>query len=260
MATALRPLTKAGVFDDPQKALVALGKAFSKTPPTLVDDADGGEIIQRLRLAVETRIERAREHLGPDLAAACEVRGLTMRVVKKDGPVEVRIPPLAVVIDRDKGKAVIQFAREKILETSAEADAILDGHQSALRQIDGAFSAPKFHDACRRAWRGARAAGEAVGDRVEIVDFLPYLAIEMQKPAFKKNPTSKGFRDYTRAQFAWDVLRLRRERMLVHSERRLNLGVATGTSASKKARVIFFEDEDGAGEYKLTIFFTREQE
>jgi hypothetical protein len=37
----------------------------------------------------------------------------------------------------------------------------------------------------------------------------------------------------------------------------MNLGVATGSTASQKKRVLYFEDEDGSGEYKLTLFFTR---
>ena len=40
----------------------------------------------------------------------------------------------------------------------------------------------------------------------------------------------------------------------------MNLGVATGTSATQKQRVLFVEDEEGEGEFKLTVFFTRAEE
>ena len=36
----------------------------------------------------------------------------------------------------------------------------------------------------------------------------------------------------------------------------MNFGVATGSSASRKDRVVYLEDEHGDGEYKLTVFFT----
>jgi len=39
----------------------------------------------------------------------------------------------------------------------------------------------------------------------------------------------------------------------------MNLGVATGTTASDKRRVLYLEDEAGNGEYKLTVFFTKEE-
>ena len=35
------------------------------------------------------------------------------------------------------------------------------------------------------------------------------------------------------------------------------MDAATGTTASDKDRVVYLEDPDGTGEYKLTIFFTR---
>ena len=37
----------------------------------------------------------------------------------------------------------------------------------------------------------------------------------------------------------------------------MNLGVATGTTATKRNRALFLEDEHGDGEFKLTVFFTR---
>ncbi len=63
-----------------------------------------------------------------------------------------------------------------------------------------------------------------------------------------------------RTEFAYDVLRLRKAGKLSHEGRRMNLGVATGSSASQKKRVIYFEDEFGSGEYKLTVFFTSHTE
>ena len=79
----------------------------------------------------------------------------------------------------------------------------------------------------------------------------------MQGPRFRVEPTSENFKGYGRVRFAWDVLRLRRARMLTQGGLRMNLGVATGSTASQKKRVLYFEDEDGNGEYKLTLFFTR---
>ena len=92
---------------------------------------------------------------------------------------------------------------------------------------------------------------------MEILDFLPYLALQMQPPAFQVDPSVRNFKGYSRVQFAWDVLRLRREGTFVQDGWRFNLGVATGTTAQQKKRVIWFEDEHGDGEFKLTVFFTR---
>ncbi|MCA9002049.1 MAG: hypothetical protein KDB61_09005, partial [Planctomycetes bacterium] len=69
-------------------------------------------------------------------------------------------------------------------------------------------------------------------------------------------PITGNYKGYSRGQFAYDVHRLRLARGLQQDGKRMNLGVATGTTASNKSRVIYMEDEFGQGEYKLNIFFT----
>src|SRR6185295_18699839 len=57
----------------------------------------------------------------------------------------------------------------------------------------------------------------------------------------------------TRAQFAWDLARLRRERRLVVDDgRRIDLGVATGHAAAKRSRVVWLDDDAGGGAYYET--------
>ncbi|MFT7620037.1 MAG: hypothetical protein ACI97A_003694 [Planctomycetota bacterium] len=259
LANALGPLGKEATYDDIKKAIGTLAKVASKIPASFVDSEHGGKLIEEVAAFLEKRDQENRERLGADLKAACDERELEMKVLRKDDLVELRINPLAVVIDRKKGRASIQFAKETILEVQAEAHAILDGYDDALRILSGDFDPSTFHDDCFRAWLASRAAGGGKSERVEVVDFLPYLALQRQSAGFRKDPKQSVFRDYTRVQFAWDVLRLREQRMLIHNGLRLNLGVATGTSASKKSRVIFFEDDRGDGEYKLTVFFTKEE-
>jgi len=75
------------------------------------------------------------------------------------------------------------------------------------------------------ALRGARP-----GDRVPLVELREQIA-------------------GTRAQFAWDLARLRRERRLVIAGRRLDLGVATGHAAAHRSRVVWIENDGGGGSY-----------
>jgi len=59
---------------------------------------------------------------------------------------------------------------------------------------------------------------------------------------------------YPRAQLAWDLARLRRERRLVSAGRlRIDLGVATGFATARKRSVLWVEDESGAGQYYQTF-------
>ena len=56
----------------------------------------------------------------------------------------------------------------------------------------------------------------------------------------------------SRAQFAWDFARLRRERRLVVDGRRVDLGIATGHATARRSRVVWLED-DGGGAYYATF-------
>ena len=171
----------------------------------------------------------------------------------------MRIPPLGLTIDRDKGSAELRFSREPLRSCRAEASEIIKAHRAAMQALNTPFKPERFFDSSVAAWRAARAAADgSASERVEILDFLPFLALEMQPPKFRVNPTGSNYKSYSRAQFAYDVLRLRRAGGLGHRGMRMNFGVATGTTATQKRRVIYMEDENGAGEYKLTVYFTRQ--
>ena len=256
-ATALGPLARAAAYEDLKKLGATVEKVEEKIPSQVHEEAGLADLLGRIRNWVDEAGERLRRRLGRELGEACANAGLEFRVISRESPVEVRIAPFAVLLDFEKGQAVLKFARLEVARAPAETEAILAAHASARRELDTAFDPEQFFTRCHRAWRAARAAKGESGERIEILDCLPYLAVEMQGPRFRVDPTDANFKGYGRVQFAWDVLRLRRARMLTQDGFRMNLGVATGTTASQKKRVLYFEDEEGNGEYKLTIFFTR---
>ena len=59
----------------------------------------------------------------------------------------------------------------------------------------------------------------------------------------------RGRRPYTRAQFAWDLARLRLEQRLVVDGRRIDLGIATGHAAARRSRVVWIENDSGGGAF-----------
>jgi hypothetical protein len=106
----------------------------------------------------------------------------------------------------------VQRARHRLETRSREPDELLPALVAAYDRV-----------LCKRAGRP--------GDRVPIVELRDELA------------------DGTRAQFAWDVARLRRERRLIIGDRRLDLGVATGHAAAHRSRVVWIENDGGGGSY-----------
>ncbi|MBM4061077.1 MAG: hypothetical protein FJ265_08270 [Planctomycetes bacterium] len=256
-ARMLAPLGKAGAYEDTRKldkVLTKVQKGLGSLPAVPLATATM-ELVEAWRKA---RQETLRQQLGRELKAACDGAGLSLHTVSREPPVEVRISPLAVVIDFDRARAELRFAKEALGYCPADAKAILTAHAKVKAGLERGFAAETFFDQCLTAWRAARAA-TASSERVELLDFLPFLAVLRQPAKFRSAPVRENFASYPRAQFAFDVMRLRREFGLSRNGWRMNLGVATGTTASDKRRVLYLEDEAGNGEYKLTVFFTKEE-
>ncbi|HMS15938.1 MAG TPA: hypothetical protein PKA37_03785, partial [Planctomycetota bacterium] len=201
--------------------------------------------------------ETLRRETGKRLKEFCDASGLELIVQRREAPVLLRIPPFALEINFQTGKTSLQFARLPVAAAGADADSILAAREKLLRAWDTDWDPAHFHECCRKAWRAARAAESTDDDRVEILRFLPYLAMQFQSDKFAVEPEAKNFRGYGRARFAYDVNRLREARLLEQGGFRLSLGVATGSTAQQKKRVIYFENGRGDGEYKLTVSFTR---
>lgn len=258
LATAFGPLAKARTYEDLDKLELTLAKVEAKVRRSPAQ-SHGEALLEELRADVRARRKRMAEGLARELREACEARGLGLKVVRRDEPVEVRIAPFSVRIDREKGRAELGFAKLPLTECAAQAETILKEHERLAAALRKGFDPARFFEAVQRAWRAAAAARGGGGERVEIVDLLPYLAVEFQSKAFRVEPRQANYKDYSRARFAFDLMQLREAGGLRQDGWRLNLGVASGTTGSKKDRSLFVEDAQGAGEYKLSVYFTREE-
>ncbi|MEZ5976467.1 MAG: hypothetical protein R3E96_16985 [Planctomycetota bacterium] len=216
-----------------------------------------GPLVAALEEHLTAGKRRHRKQLGQDLKTACSTAGLPLKVISREDPVELRIPPLAVRLDLESGRAEILFARQVLDQCPADVTEILACRARALAGLEGEFDAAAFFERCWNAYRaGLAATGGKLGDRLELLDFMAQMALQMQGRKFQIDPARENYRGYTRGQFAFDVNRLRLARGLQQGGKRINFGVATGTAATKKDRVIYMEDENGQGEYKLNVFFS----
>jgi hypothetical protein len=153
------------------------------------------------------------------------------RLIVRGPPAEWRFGELTVVIG--KARAELRYAREPVGSARATPEAIVAAVQRARERLvarsrgpDQLLPAMAAGYAAVLARRGGRA-----GDRVPLVELRDELA------------------GYTRAQFAWDLARLRRERRLVVAGRRIDLGVAAGHATERRSRVVWIENDGGGGSY-----------
>jgi len=168
--------------------------------------------------------------LGRELVGALAGSDVVPRLIADHPQPEWRLGALTVVVG--KAQARLRYAREPVGTARANAADIAAAWRKALDRLSARSRPPdellpELAAAYQRTL--ARRAGARPGDRVPLVDVRAELA------------------GYTRAQFAWDLARLRRERRLVVDGRRVDLGVATGHATLRRSRVVWLEDDAGGG-------------
>ncbi|HTE56872.1 MAG TPA: hypothetical protein VK698_38735 [Kofleriaceae bacterium] len=184
------------------------------------------------------RAARSTVRFPVELRRVAGEHGVAPRLVA-DSPEEWRLGPATVVVDRRRGTAQVRYARETIARAGCDAEEVMSAWRRALDRLARDSLAP---DALLPALAGAYAevladGGAPDGTRVVLAEMVAAVG------------RAAGRRTYSRAQFAWDIARLRRERRLQHDGRRVLLDVATGAAPVQRRRVVWIEDESGAGQY-----------
>lgn len=247
------------------KALEGLAKAVA--PPAPVGLAKGfaalekaGEVdVGALRVRIgawitDEKVSR-RERLSAALRAGCEAEQIELVVLSKE-PLELNLSPLTVQIDIEGNKAEVCFSKQVLEASAADGPAILAARRRALQALEGdPWDAGAFHTMLHKAW--TRAA--PTGGWAELIDVLPELVLLRQPRAFRLDPDPKRFVPYSRARFAYDLWRLRRDRSLTRDGWRLSIAPATGASTKDKKQVYWLEDDRGQGQYHNTLRFVREE-
>ena len=164
--------------------------------------------------------------MGRELSQLLAGSAVVPRLVA-ERPQEWRLGALTVVVAPQRAR--LRYAREPVGTCVARADAIATAWQRALERLrDRSISPDELLPRLAAAYAGI---AKRPGERVSLTDV---------------RATMQG---YTRAQFAWDVARLRRERRLVIGDQRVDFGIATGHATSHRSRVVWIEDDRGSGAF-----------
>ncbi|HEX9103435.1 MAG TPA: hypothetical protein VF997_14585 [Polyangia bacterium] len=167
--------------------------------------------------------------LGRELVGALAGSDVVPRLIAERPVPEWRLGLLTVLVGKEQAR--LRYAREPVGTARANAADIAAAWRKALDRL-GARSRPpdELLPQLAAAYERTLARCDARGaDRVPLVDVRAELA------------------GYTRAQFAWDLARLKRERRLVVDGKRIEIGVATGHATAHRSRVVWLEDDGGGG-------------
>jgi hypothetical protein len=179
--------------------------------------------------------------LGRDLKRSLAGTDVVPRLVAERPQPEWRLGPLTVVVGEQQAR--LRYAREPVGVARATATDIATGWRKALGRLGSRSLSPdEFLPKLAAAYAKVLARhGGRPHDRAPLVDVRAELA------------------GYTRAQFAWDLARLRRERRLMVNGHRIDIGVATGHATSRRSRVVWIEDDAGSGAYYESFRLVRQE-
>lgn len=163
-----------------------------------------------------------------------------------------------IKIDFTAGKASLLFSRELLKGgIQLEPKAILAAYKVAeKRLIRKSFNGKEFikdlYEAYRRA---ALLSALEIGKRINIIKVLRELAFLIQSNAFEVDPKKENYRGYGRAQFAYELYRLKSENIFEYNNMKLNLGTATIDYAGKRQYSLYVPDDISGGNYIMYISF-----
>ena len=173
-------------------------------------------------------------------------------IIVSDSPLVIYLHPLTLEVQFEQKKATFEYAHETLATTSLDPDEILKTRAELLdvfraSRIDSA----RFWDICNLAYKlVVLKNGQPADSRVDIVELLPPLAWLWPNPAaLKKNMV------FPRYLLAYQLQKLRADKMLQNKNQRIDLGTATGGSTKNKSNVLYIPAGATEGQYYLSICF-----
>lgn len=224
---------------------------------------DIAELHDALVQGLEAQLEHLRHFGRHQLLGAIRSRAIDEQLAEPtllaEQPLTLLINPLTCELDMKRGEARLLFARELVARTTLDAHAIFTSRAETMKRIqDQAMPAPEFFDALHASYRMVLLArGSTHGERVDLVDLLAPLAL-LRNPVdtWRKLDLAKHG-SFPKYLFAYQLRRLRKERLLEKGGLRLELGTATGGNTKNKKNVLFLPTRGDEGQYYLSLCFRR---
>ncbi|MCL2325257.1 MAG: hypothetical protein FWC40_01955 [Proteobacteria bacterium] len=183
---------------------------------------------------------------------ACLENPAHMRIIS-DNPLVLFIHPLTLEVQFEQSRAQWMYAHEPLQTTSLDPEEIMGTYEQILDAIRAMrIDSGQFFSCCRKAYDMALIKdGLAMGSRVDLIELMAPLA--WLWPLDKR--AKKSFAALPRHILAYQLQKLRADKMLQHQGWRMDLGSATGGTTRNKANVLYIPQGPSEGQYYLSICF-----
>ena len=182
--------------------LPRLSKALTDLDAGLLDgvgEPGAAAALQRkVREALQLLGTTQRRELARGLRAACAEAGVVFARLTENPP-EFRVSPFTVKVDPRTMGATLLYARQELEQVAARPTAIIEAARKAHKQLTTRQNPPEqLFALLQQAYRAALGIrGGAPGERVELAELLPQLALARQTRRFAEDPSPQRFRPYT---------------------------------------------------------------
>ena len=175
-----------------------------------------------------------------------------MRIIS-DNPLVLFVHPLTLEVQFEQSRAQWTYAHEPLQTTSLDPKEIMGAHAQILDAIrDTRIDSGQFFSCCKKAYDMALIKdGIAMGSRVDLVELVAPLA--WLWPLDRR--AKKNFAVLPRHILAYQLQKLRADKMLQVQGWRMDLGSATGGTTRNKANVLYIPQGPTEGQYYLSICF-----
>lgn len=208
-----------------------------------------GELEERLH-AIR---QNAKRNLITGLSEHVDMANKAHFKILSDSPLVIYIHPLTLEVNFEAAKAKWTYAREELVTTSLDAKEIMSAHAEILESFRATrIDSAQFFTACKMAYEMTLIKrGLKQGERVDIVELLTPIAWLWPEPQCGK----KGMTQLPRHIMAYQLQKLRAEKMISQNGIRVDLGAATGGTTRNKANVLYVPHSSTDGQYYLSICF-----
>ncbi len=218
--------------------------------------------LQSILPDLETALQQAQEQLGHVFGAALRDRLIERNIAIGGRPPRFEAGRFEIVANFVSRKVTLHYGKDVVARNvSISLDSVMKAYERALKDIqgrneDGATWIKQLYEA----WQLVNLKTGKSNARVGLVDCYYEMVLLRQKRGFTSEPSKRGFRDYSRAQFAYDLDFFTRQQRLSHNGFHAVPHVATKSQAETTSKSIWVVHGDNPhnGEYMGSIEFERD--
>lgn len=214
--------------------VVKLDHACSAMQAATIDDAALTELFPQL----EQELQQAQQALGSVFGAALRDALAEQGIEIGGRPPRFEIGRFEINANFVNRTAMISYGKDGTTpRVPLSVDAVIRAYQRDAkdvmgRQEDGSRWLAQLYEA----WENVRRRRGATGERVNIVECYVEMTLLRQPRTFRSEPGKRSFRDYTRAQFAYDFFTFTNNPDISYEGKRVVAHNATKSHAESSAR------------------------